>query len=448
MPKKKVFPYQPEHDVHRITLYNTIYPEHQHRSQKDRLYLHFDFACFYAQVEQLRYNMYGLPLIIGGWRKDNGQVKGIVATASYEARKFGIKTGMSAYEAWQLCPYVCMKQVDYDSYKAISEQVHYIFKEFAPIIERYSMDEYFMEVDFLVSKSRQEIDDFGRRLQIAIYESTKLVGAVGIARSKTYAKLCSSLEKPKGRTLILSDQDERSQIWPLDVNEVWGVGRRRYEHILAEGYKTIGDVAERGNEKTFIRLFGTNFGKMLYQTITGQDQGRVMEEISEDYKPKQGVSYGHTFSEGSTELDCVKGEYAIAVQHICYRMRAYGIRANSFSGMFGYNNPNQPGVGFRFVTQAHTDIDEYVYESLMETIAPALQKACENGIEIRNLWLGTSEIDKTQQLNVFFQDDEEKVARTKAVDEIKNRFGPKYITRANTLTRVKGNTHFLERNDK
>lgn len=446
MPKKKVFPYQPEHDVHRITLYNTIYPEHQHRSQKDRLYLHFDFACFYAQVEQLRYNMYGLPLIIGGWRKDTGQVKGIVATASYEARKFGIKTGMSAYEAWQLCPHVCMKQVDYDSYKAISEQVHYIFKEFAPVVERYSMDEYFMEVDFLVSKSRKEIDDFGRRLQIAIYEATKLVGAVGIARSKTYAKLCSSLDKPKGRTLILSDQDERTLIWPLDVNEVWGVGRRRYEHILAEGYKTIGDVAERGNEKTFIRLFGANFGKMLYQTITGQDQGRVMEEISQDYKPKQGVSYGHTFSEGSTELDRIKGEYAIAVQHICYRMRAYGIRANSFSGMFGYNDPNQKGVGFRFVTQAHTNIDEYVYQSLMDKIAPALQKACENGIEIRNLWLGTSEIDKTQQLNVFFQDDEEKVARTKAVDEIKNRFGPKYITRANTLTRVKGNTHFLERN--
>jgi DNA polymerase-4 len=353
---------------------------------------------------------------------------------------------MSAYEAWQLCPHVCMMQVDYDSYKAISEQVHFIFKEFAPVVERYSMDEYFMEVDFLLDKSREEIDDFARRLQQRIYEATNLVGAAGIARAKTYAKLCSSLDKPKGRTLILTDDDERTRIWPLELNEVWGVGRKRHEHILAEGYKTIGDVVQRGNQQTFIRLFGANFGKMLYQTITGKDQGRVMEEISEDYKPKQGVSYGHTFSEGSTDLDRIKGEYAIAVQQICYRMRAYGIRANSFSGMFGFNEPDKPGVGFRFVTEGHTNIDDYVYQALMDKVEPALRKACEHNIEIRNLRLGTKEIDKTDQLNVFFQDDEDKAARTKAMDEIKNRFGQKYISKAITLTRVKGNTHFLERN--
>lgn len=438
--------YQPEHDVHRITLYNTIYPEHQHTSRKERLYLHFDFACFYAQVEQLRKSLYGLPLIIGGWRKENGQVKGIVATASYEARSFGIKTGMSAYEAWQLCPHVCMLQVDYDSYTAISKQVHFIFKEFAPVVERYSMDEYFMEVDFLKDRSRKEINEFARRLQDRIYEVTNLVGAIGIARSKTYAKLSSSLDKPKGRTLILTDDDERTQIWPLEVDEVWGVGRRRHEHILAEGYKTIGDVSERGNIHTFIRLFGANFGKMLYQTITGKDQGRVLEEISEDYRPKQGVSYGHTFSEGSTSIERIKGEYAIAVQQICYRMRAYGIRANSYSGMFGFNEPDKPGVGFRFGTEAHTNIDDYVYSALMEKVLPAIEKASHHGMEIRNIGLGTHKIDKTNQLNVFFQDDEDKVARTKAVDKIRNRFGPEYITRANTMTRVEGNTHFLERN--
>ncbi|WP_158551404.1 hypothetical protein [Rhodohalobacter sp. SW132] len=446
MPKKKTYAYQPEHDVHRITLYNTIYPEHQHSSRKDRLYLHFDFACFYAQVEQLRKNLYGLPLIIGGWRKENGQVKGIVATSSYEARSFGIKTGMSAFEAWQICPHVCMLQVDYDSYTAISKQVHFIFKDFAPVVERYSMDEYFMEVDFLKEKSRKEIDDFARRLQERIFESTNLVGAVGIARSKTYAKLSSSLDKPKGRTLILTTDDERTEIWPLDLDEVWGVGKRRYEHILAEGYKTIGDVAQRGNIKTFIRLFGANFGRMLYQTITGKDQGRVMEEISEDYKPKQGISYGHTFSEGSADMDRIKGEFAIAVQQVCYRMRAYGIRANSYWGMFGFNDPTKPGVGFRFVTPAHTSIDDYVFAELMNQIKPALQKASRDGIEIRNIGLGTHKIDKTNQLSVFFQDDEDKTKRIKAMDEIKNRFGPKVITKANTLHRVEGNTHFLDRN--
>ena len=96
----------------------------------------------------------------------------------------------------------------------------------------------------------------------------------------------------------------------------------------------------------------------------------------------------------------------------------------------------------------HTSIDDYVYTSLMKKVGPAIHKACQNGIEIRSIGLGTHKIDKTNQLNVFFQDDKEKVARTKAIDEIKNRFGHKYITKANTLFRVEGNTHFLERNVK
>ena len=149
MPEKNDFSYQAEQDVHRITLYNTVYPEHQYRHRKDRLYLHFDFACFYAQVEQLRKNMYGVPLIVGGWRKENGTVKGIVATSSYEARSMGIKTGMSAYEAYKRCPYVCMLQVDYASYTAISTQVHHIMNRYSHQIERYSMDEYFMDASFL-----------------------------------------------------------------------------------------------------------------------------------------------------------------------------------------------------------------------------------------------------------------------------------------------------------
>lgn len=114
--------------------------------------------------------------------------------------------------------------------------------------------------------------------------------------------------------------------------------------------------------------------------------------------------------------------------------------------MFGFNEQDKSGVGFRFVTEAHTNIDDYVYMALMDKVEPAIQKACEHGLEIRNIGLGTHKIDKTNQLNVFFQDDEDKVARVKAVDKIKNRFGPKIITKANTLHRVEGNTHFLERN--
>lgn len=444
MRKNKDYEYHPEHDVHRITLYNTVYPEHQHRAQKERLYLHFDFACFYAQVEQLRRRMYGLPLIIGGWRKEDGTVKGIVATSSYEARAFGIKTGMSALEASQLCPYVCMLQVDYATYTAISKQVHHIFKTFSHKVERYSMDEYFMDITFLSQKKDAEIIAFAQRLQDEIFKATNLYGAIGLARSKTYAKLSSSLNKPKGITSILNDEDERTYVYPLDLNEVWGVGRKRYEHILAEGFRTIGDVVDYGSDKTFMRLFGSNFGKMLFQTITGKDQARILEE-NDYYTPKWGVSYGHTFSEGSCDVERIKGEFAIAIEQVCYRLRAYEIKAASFSGMFGFNNGEQPAVGFKFGLDGYTNVDKLVFDACMARILPAIKAACEAGKEIRNIIIGTKEIDKTEQLNMFFQNEPEQIERLKAIDRINNAYGKGTITKAHTLLRVQGNTHFVER---
>lgn len=117
--------------------------------------------------------------------------------------------------------------------------------------------------------------------------------------------------------------------------------------------------------------------------------------------------------------------------------------------MFGYNeyeNRSANNVSFRFVTDMYTNIDEYVYEALMEKIEPALIKACDYKMEIRNLVIGTHQIDKTNQINLFFSDEPKHSKRWKAIDEIRNRSGHKYITKANNLHRITGNTHFLERN--
>lgn len=444
MRKNKNYDYHPEHNVHRIALYNTVYPEHQHRAQKERLYLHFDFTCFYAQAEQLRRRMYGLPLIIGGWRRKDGRVKGIVATSSYEARAFGIKTGMSALEAIRLCPFVCMLQVDYAAYTAISKQVHHIFNTFSHKVERYSMDEYFMDITFLAQKNKAEITAFAQRLQDEVFKATNLYGAAGVARSKTYAKLASSLNKPKGITVILNSEEERTHIYPLGLDKVWGVGRKRYEHLLAEGFRTIGDVAGCGSDKVFMRLFGPNFGKMLFQSITGQDQARILEE-NDEYIPKWGISYGHTFSEGSDDTERIKGELAIAVEQVCYRLRAYGIKAASFSGLLGFEGADLPDISFKFALEGYTNADKPVFDACIARIFPVIKAACEAGREFRNIILGTREIDKTEQLNMFFRPDPDQAERLKAMDRINNAYGRGTITKAHTLVRVQGNTHFAER---
>lgn len=436
--------YEPEWDVHRVTLYNTVYTEHQFAGRKDRLYAHFDFACFYAQVEQLRRGLYGLPMIVGGWRKDNGQVKGIVATSSYEARAQGVKTGMSAFEAARLCPYLCMVQVDYDTYSAISKQVYEIMQHFSHEVERYSMDEFFLNLTFMKNDGREAIHKHMLKMQQQIYEATGLVGSVGVSYSKTYAKLSSSLHKPQGISLVLNTEDAQKWIYPLSVNKVWGIGKRRYKRILYEGFESIGDVVSKASEETFARIFGPHFGPMLHTNITGRDQGRILSENTH-YKPKHGVSYGHTFSVGTRYAEHVKGEFALAVQQIAYRMRGYGIRSADYGGYIGFNNPNHPGLGFRFGTGVATNIDDVIYAECLKTVLPIIRGAVRSGRELRNIMLWCGQLDKSSQLNLFFQEEGRHANKYRAVDTIRNRFGHRFITLAAAMERVPGQTHFLER---
>ena len=315
MPQKQYFyttrqspgDYDLKRNVHRMTLYNTVASDHQHPSnQRKRLYLHIDMDCYYAQVEQQCYNLYGIPVIIGGWRKDNGIARGIVATCSYEARKLGIKTGMSAYEAVQLCPYVVSLQVHYEKYQAISREINEILNGFAHELEAYSMDEYFLEVSFLLKRDRREIISFGLRLKNAIYRKTRLTASVGIAYCKTYAKLASDLCKPNGLTVVLNAEDAARVVYPISLNEVWGIGHRRFVKLKHEGVETIYDALKRG-PGVFQKLFGAYFGQMLFETVCGKDCAKVTDRT--DHVPQE-ITYMHTFSGWTIENSRLRGEIA------------------------------------------------------------------------------------------------------------------------------------------
>lgn len=433
--------YSPEDNVHHITLYNTIASDQQHAGDKERLYLHLDMNCFYAQVEQMAYNLFGFPLIIGGWRKDDGTPRGIVATASYEARKFGIKTGVSALEADRLCPFLLMMKVDYRKYRAISRQLQDILNDFSPVMEKYSMDEYFLDITFLLDKSREELRAFSRRLKNEIYRQTGLVCSTGISYSKTYAKLSSDLEKPNGITLVLNEADASERLYPLKLNEVWGIGSRRYAKISNEGIITIGDGIRHGYQ-VFQKLFGDYFGKMLWRTLAGKDRAMVLDKP--DYIPKQ-VGYGHTFSDWTLDAEKVRGEIAKALSKICYRLRAYDRRARKFGGFIKFQDSEWEGVPFTFCTPGYTNLDHYVYRACLEKAMKLVRHIARRGIRMRAVRFWTEETDASSQLSLFFREDEQLGELHRAVDRINNYYGQGTIERASIYDYVRGHTHFKER---
>ena len=429
-------------NVHRITLYNTIASDQQHPSnQTPRLYLHVDMNCFYAQVEQQCYNLYGIPVIVGGWRKGNGIPRGIVATSSYEARAFGVKTGMSHLEAQQLCPYLVPLQVHWDKYQAISKEVARILARYAPEVEAYSSDESFLNISYLLGQSREKLAALGKKLKGEIWGKTRLMCSVGISYSKTYAKLASDLQKPDGLSLVLTPEEAVEAIYPLPLNEVWGIGRKRFAKLEKAGLATIREAVEKG-PGVFQRLFGAYFGRMLWETATGKDCARVMD--NSHHVPRE-VTYMHTFSDWTVSLERVKGEIAKGVRQLCYRLRGYNRRAHKYSGYIRFQDVDWNGAGFAFATKGLTNLNDYVLPACLQMALPMLKRFLQEGHKIRGFGLSSMGLDESRQLELFFREDEKLHRLHYAVDRINNRFGLDTVMPAATKYAVEGKTHFLER---
>lgn len=434
--------YDLNRNVHRITLYNTIAADQQHAGDRPRLYMHLDMNCFYAQVEQVSYGLFGLPIIVGGWRKEDGTPRGIVATSSYEARKLGIKTAMSAFEATRICPYIVFMQVHYEKYQAISRDIRGILERYSPDVESYSMDEFFLDVTFMLKRPRAEVEAMAMRLKNEVYGSTGLLCSVGVAYSKTYAKLASDLKKPNGLTCIFDEAEAAGRLYGLKLSEVWGIGSRRYAKLQAMGLQTIGDAIRRG-AGPFRELFGDYFGKMLFETVAGKDRAKVTDTSL--HTPKE-ISYMHTFSDWSDDPVAIEGEIAKAVNQLCYRMRGYGRKAVKYAGYIRFQDVDWKGVSFVFNTPGETNLDDYVLQGCLDAAMPLLYRFLAEGHKIRGIGLHTIALTEGNQLDLFFREDEKIAGLYQAIDHINNRFGLDTILPAAKQHAVKGKTHFFERN--
>ena len=433
--------YDLEQDVHRITLYSSVARAHQHVSLRPRLYLHIDMNCFYAQVEQRAWNLYGFPVAMGGWRKPDGTPRGIVATASYEARQLGIKTAMSAFEAHQICPYLIFMQIDYDKYKGISRQLQTILDGFAPDVEKYSMDEYFVDITFLQRRPRGVITDFATRLKCTIYNDLGLVCSVGVAQSKTYAKLASGLRKPNGLLLLLNDDEAQRELDDLPLDEIWGIGRRRYRRLQRYHILTIADARRRG-PAVFEQLFGTMQGRLFHEMVTGRDRARVLDNAH--HVPDE-VSYMHTFSDRTGNAGQVRAELVKAIRQVCYRMRGYRRKARRFGCYLRYQNAEWQGTSFAFTTPGYTNLDEYVMDACIPVAMELLRQAQRDGHTFRGVGLHTIEMAPGDQLEIFFQEDERLGRLYRSVDTINNTYGKQAIVKGAIKDGVPGKTHFVNR---
>ncbi len=234
------------------------------REKPSRRILHMDMDAFFAAVELKRHpELVGKPLVIGG--RGDPTRRGVVSTASYEARKYGIHSAMPLRTARKLCPKAVFLPVDHQEYSRVSRQVKVILKEFSPIMEDGGIDEAYLDI----TSSEESSEAIARGIKDKIRSSLGLTCSIGIAPNKLLAKIASDLEKPDGLTIIKSE-DIAPRIWPLPVRKLWGVGPKTEEHLKRIGIRTVGEIASAGLDM-LVREFGASHGHFLHRASRGID---------------------------------------------------------------------------------------------------------------------------------------------------------------------------------
>lgn len=259
-----------------------------------RSIIHVDMDAFYAAVEQLdNPAMKGHPVIVGGLGP-----RGVVSTASYEARRFGVHSAMPMARARVLCKRAHFIRPRMARYKEVSREIFDIFHRFTSRVEGLSMDEAYLDMtDCLPAiKGRDdELRETGRGLQQAIYANTGLTASVGMAHNKLLAKLGSDYRKPRGRTFISRDKVHLF-LDPLPVGRLWGIGRQTLPRLQQAGILTIGQL-RRSSAEVLETLLGQRW-QHYHRLAGGIDHRQVKAE-----RPDKSISRETTFSQDMDEQE-------------------------------------------------------------------------------------------------------------------------------------------------
>ena len=334
--------------------------------------LHVDMDAFYASIE-IRDNpaLAGQPVCVGG----AADQRGVIAAASYEARRFGVHSAMSTAEALRLCPTLVLLPPDFERYTQASREIMAVFRAYTPLVEPLSLDEAFLDVAGC-ERLFGSAAEIGRTIKREILKRTGLVASVGVAPSKFLAKLASDLSKPDGFRVIEA-HEVRAVLDPLPVSKIYGVGPRTALRLEALGVKTVADLARRPREEV-AREFGAT-GVWIHDLARGIDSRRVTPRREEK-------SHGmeRTFPEDVADREELRKFLLEFCEEVAFGLRDMGLRGRTVTLKARYAN---------FTTLTRTKTLDYptnlgprlyaIARELLERIPPGPLRLV--GVQVSNL---------------------------------------------------------------
>ena len=384
--------------------------------QTPRAILHVDMDAFYASVEQLDDpTLVGLPLIVGGIGG-----RGVVAAASYEVRRYGVRSAMPMSRALKLCPQAVCVRPRMARYQEVSRQIFGIFREVTPVVEGLSLDEAYLDVT--ASRALQgDAPVIARGVKARIRTELGLTASIGVASNKLLAKIASDLEKPDG-LVVVAPGGAREFLAPLSVRRLPGLGRKAGERVEAAGFATLGDLSAAPAAQLW-RLFGRG-GEQLRDRASGVDERPVTAEHAE-----QSISAEDTFETDIADPDRLRAELSRLVDRLAGRLRSKGLAAGCVSVKIRRHD-------FTTITRQRRVTPLTHESSALAAVAQSLLAAWLAGeptARLRLLGVGVTELAPAAQLGLFESQPADTSRLDAALDAIRDKFGSESLTRASHL---------------
>ena len=348
-----------------------------------RKIIHLDADCFYAAVE-VRDNpaLKGRPIAVGG----SATRRGVIATASYEARKFGVRSAMASATAVKRCPQLVLIPGRMSVYREASRQMHDIFAEYTDLIEPLSLDEAFLDVSASL-RCRGSATLIAREIRQRIEREIGITISAGIAPNKFIAKVASDWNKPNGQHVVTPDQVD-DFLENLPVDRIWGVGKVTAQRLEQQGIRCCGDV-RRFDLFKFVQQFG-QFGEHIHKLAHGVDDRPVVSEWR-----RKSVSVENTFDADLPDLDACRKKIPALIESLARRLERldddYRIQ-NCFLKM-------------KFCDFSQTTVERQQTAPTYEYFAMLCEEAWQRGrIPVRLLGIGSRLIDLTDgsgQMDLF-----------------------------------------------
>ena len=382
-----------------------------------RWIIHVDLDAFFASVEELlNPELRGKPVIVGG----NPRHRGVVSSASYAARAYGVRSAMPTAQALRLCPEAIIVRPRHKEYTRRSQRVMDILRDVSPLMEQVSIDEAFLDVTGC-ERLWGPVQEIGRLIQRRVMEEEDLPVSLGIASSKLVAKIACGLGKPRG-LVIVQPGEESAFLAPLPIHRLWGVGEVTAAKLRDLGIETIGDLAAWGEEQ-LVRLFG-DAGRALYSAARGTDGSAV--RVCRD---RHSISHELTFDRDTRDSGVIRRTLLSMSENVASRLRERRLVAQTVR--IKLRDPHFTTITRQTTIEHPTDQALVVFD----TAEQLLRRNWKEGQALRLLGVGVSRLLKQggYQLSLFDQADQRRIRLSRAVDAIRDSYGSAAIVRASLL---------------